>query len=263
MGNARANQNLSQKRPGQAWFVDIACSADKTSKPQLTARDKGEQCSGRRKTGKSFFTGKTAHLSGLEFLVFRVLRSCKHYQHFSREHQMIAGNKVMKATRTSVPTMHKPHTWRLMCSTPVMLPAIAATVVGILAAGCATPPPPPVPPAPDPVAQRIDDALTKAASLPTFTRGAERTVPRAVVEGQSITASFHGDAAVLLKALATARGKEFRILGPRPHLPLIVQVNADAVPLEELLRDVGFQFAQRADLVLTDGAIEIRHRGNR
>ena len=88
MGNARANQNLSQKRPGQAWFVDIACSADKTSKPQLTARDKGEQCSGRRKTGKSFFTGKTAHLSGLEFLVFRVLRSCKHYQHFSREHQV-------------------------------------------------------------------------------------------------------------------------------------------------------------------------------
>ena len=168
-------------------------------------------------------------------------------------------NQVMK--KTPVPAVYKPHTFSR--SKFALAPLMTALAAALCAAGCAVPPPQPMPPAPDPVAQRIDDALMKAASLPDFTRGAERAVPRAVVTGSTITASFHGDAAVLLKAVATARGKEFRVLGPRPHLPLIVQVNATGVPFEELLRDVGFQFAQRADLALTDSAIEIRHRGNR
>lgn len=170
--------------------------------------------------------------------------------------------QVMRAEQANqVPAMHKPHTCKRTTSRASVL--LATLVAAAIGAGCSTPAPAPVPPAPDPVAQRIDDALTKAATLPEFTRGAERTVPQAIVAGETITASFHGDAAVLLKALATARGKEFRVLGPRPHLPLIVQVNATGVPFEELLRDVGFQFAQRADLALTDSAIEIRHRGNR
>jgi defect-in-organelle-trafficking protein DotD len=166
-----------------------------------------------------------------------------------------------------VPTVAKPHTkaespdpaWGGL-KTALVLTALAAITA---LAGCAAPPPAPVPPAPDQVAQRIDDALSKVASLPEFTRGTERPVPQVVLADNTITASFHGDAAVLLKALATARGKEFRVQGPRPHLPLIVQVNASAVPLEAILRDIGYQFAQRADLVLADGHIEIRYRGNR
>jgi hypothetical protein len=171
-------------------------------------------------------------------------------------------NQVMHEDQTpAVPAIDKLRTiyrWK-----SVVKRLVTALAPVLLVAGCATPAPPPVPPAPDPVAQRIDDALTKVAALPEFTRGAERVVPQAIVAGQTITASFHGDAAVLLKALATARGKEFRVLGPHPHLPLIVQINAAAVPFEELLRDVSFQFAQRADLALTDTAIEIRYRGNR
>ncbi len=168
----------------------------------------------------------------------------------------------------SVPTVAKLHTYQRESrqtewaglKTALILTALSAITA---LAGCAAPPTAPIPAAPDQVAQRIDDALAKAASLPDFTRGAERPVPQVVLTDNTITASFHGDAATLLKALAAARGKEFRVQGPRPHLPLIVQVNVSAVTMEALLRDIGYQFAQRADLVLADGHIEIRYRGNR
>jgi defect-in-organelle-trafficking protein DotD len=136
--------------------------------------------------------------------------------------------------------------------------------MGVLAQqACMTPAPVAPPPAVDPIAQRIDQGLAKASSLQEFTRGADRaaSAPTPAVDRATVTVSFHGDAAQLLRGVAAARGKELRVRGPLPHLPLIVQVNAVGLAYEEFLKDVGYQFGQRADLVLSDGHIEIRYRG--
>jgi defect-in-organelle-trafficking protein DotD len=144
----------------------------------------------------------------------------------------------------------------------------ALLVLALALQACTSTPPaaPPAPAAPDPVAQRIDQGLAKVSQLPDFTRGADQASkpPAAALGGAAaatVTVTYLGEAAVMLRSVATARGKQFRVTGPKPHLPLMVQVRAVNVPYEEFLKDLGLQFGQRADLVLSDGHIEIRYRG--
>lgn len=128
--------------------------------------------------------------------------------------------------------------------------------------GCQTVAPAHPPPEPDSVGQRIDSALQRVDRLAPFTRSPDQVAPDPRLE-DTITTTFHGDAAVLLRRLAQVRGTTLRVHGPKPHLPLLVQISAVDVPYEDFLRDIGYQFGQRADLVLADGHIEIRYRGHR
>lgn len=136
---------------------------------------------------------------------------------------------------------------------------VVAAALGASMSGCQTAPPRPAP-EPGAIERRIDAALQRIAERPQFTRGADYAAPAPGL-ADAITTTYHGDAAVLLRAVASARGKTLKVHGPKPHLPLVVQVTAVNVPYEDFLRDVGYQFGQRADLVLGDGFIEIRYRG--
>lgn len=137
---------------------------------------------------------------------------------------------------------------------------LAALAAVAAATGCASPPPPPPAPEVDPIADRLKASIVEVRSLPAFTKNADNKAP-APAYGALVTASFQGDAAQLLKRIADARGLELKIRGPKPYLPLIVHVDAVNQPIEEFLKDVGYQFGQRADLVLGAGALEIRYRG--
>jgi len=133
-----------------------------------------------------------------------------------------------------------------------------------LVAGCAVTPPPKTPSAPDRVKTSLDEVLARDTVLPPHSVAADVKAVPAKMAGERITIrSYVGDASNLLSRLAKARGMSFRVNGPEPRLPLLVTVDVESVGLEDLLAQVGFQFGQRADLVLGDSHIEIRYRGIR
>lgn len=138
------------------------------------------------------------------------------------------------------------------------LPILAA--VAILA-GCATPPPPP-PEAPDESKVLLDGALQRAEGLPASTSSASAKPQDPKLGEARFSMNYAGEGKVLLKQVAAARGLQFRVTGPQPHLPLFVIVDQKDVSFEDLLRDVGAQFGQRARLALTNTSIEVRYREN-
>lgn len=154
--------------------------------------------------------------------------------------------------------MHQASFTPYTCRAPIRAAVALAAIV--FSVGCATPPPPAAPPVSDPIADRLQEAIVKISALPEFTRSADNQAPAAQL-GALVTASFQGDAAQLLRRVADARGMELKIRGPKPYLPLVVHVDAVNQPIDDFLKDVGYQFGQRADLVVADGAIEIRYRG--
>jgi len=125
--------------------------------------------------------------------------------------------------------------------------------------GCASPPPAP-PPAPDESRKLIEQAIARSAALPAGTASADAKMPPAEMAKGGMYITFAGEAKDLLRRVAVARGLAFRVRGPQPHLPLFVIVEVKNVPFEEFLADVGAQFGQRADLALTNDAIEVRYR---
>lgn len=145
---------------------------------------------------------------------------------------------------------------------------VAMLVAGAAAllAGCATPPAPPAG-EPDPAAVRLQDLLAQKDAMNPATASADAakadSKPEAKAKGMAgtrMTLSFAGNAPELLRPLAAARGLQFRVTGPQPHLPLFVLVDQKEAALEDVLRDVAAQFGQRASLALTDSAIEVRYR---
>lgn len=135
--------------------------------------------------------------------------------------------------------------------------------VGLVAmlTGCATPPAP-APVAPDQAAVAIDKLLS-SNPVPSHGRSAEARAQPARMSGATMTVkNYVGEGAVLLKKVADARGLKFRLSGPEPRLPLLVFVDVEGATFEDFLRDVGYQFGQRADVIMAaDGALEIRYRG--
>lgn len=130
-----------------------------------------------------------------------------------------------------------------------------------LLAGCATHTP--LPPAqPDETKVLLDGALKRAQELPRSTSSASAGPDTPHLHEGRFSMNYAGEGRVLLKQVAAARGLQFRVLGPQPHLPLFVIVEMKDGSLEDLLRDVGSQFGQRADLALTNAAIEVRYRAN-
>lgn len=115
----------------------------------------------------------------------------------------------------------------------------------------------------DPVVGQLERSIRLVkTSEQEFSRSADSAgqPPEAVLAGNSLTVTYMGEAQVLIAALARAQGKEAVVLGKHPRLPLPVVVNAKDETLLSLARDIGSQFGQRADLVLTDKTIEIRYR---
>lgn len=114
----------------------------------------------------------------------------------------------------------------------------------------------------DPALASVDGAIERSTKdLPEFT-AASTAAPKAAKEkGPTISLDYAGEAKVLLKRLAVANGMSFAVLGPQPYLPLFVVVNVKDSSLHDVLRDIGEQLGERADLALGDKSIEVRYRG--
>lgn len=139
--------------------------------------------------------------------------------------------------------------------------ALAGSLVGALG-GCAAPVKL-APSGPDPVASALNNAIAQQNQAAAFTRTADTKAAPAQLDKAdgNITVSYRGEAADLMRRIALAQGLSFRVEGPLPHLPLYVAIDATDMRLVDLCREVGMQFGQRADLVLTPRSIEIRYRG--
>lgn len=138
----------------------------------------------------------------------------------------------------------------------------ATALTAMLLAACSTPPPVPAPAAPDASKLLLDSAIKRADALPAST-SSEAAKPAPVrAQDAKFSMNYAGEGKVLLKQVAAARGLQFNVHGPQPHLPLFVIVDLKDVTFEDLLRDVGSQFGGRAALALTNTAIEVRYRAN-
>jgi hypothetical protein len=134
-------------------------------------------------------------------------------------------------------------------------------VVAAVLEGCATPAPP-QPEQRDESRALLDGALKRAETLPASTASANAKGDTPQTQDARFSMNYAGEGRVLLKQVAAARGLQFRVVGAQPHLPLFVIVDMKDGSLEELLRDVGAQFGQRANLALTNTAIEVRYGAN-
>lgn len=139
----------------------------------------------------------------------------------------------------------------------------AALLAITVLAGCATPPPPPPKPQADPARDSLMRLLADGQALPAHADSADVAARPAAMAGDLVTIrGYAGSAQNLLSRFARARGMKFEETGPYPRLPLLVVVDVTSMPLEDFLSVVGRQFGQRAALVLGDGRLEIRYRGN-
>lgn len=134
--------------------------------------------------------------------------------------------------------------------------AVAAALLAL--AGCATPPAPT--PSSDPVAVQLDRLFQKSANQAAFTGSADAKAPAPRMAEGKLWVTWRGDANDLLKNLEPVTGQKLSVTGPTPRLPLYVQVHALGVPVDEVMRDIGYQLGQRADLVLLPSGVEIRYR---
>lgn len=82
----------------------------------------------------------------------------------------------------------------------------------------------------------------------------------ASLNGNTMTVIWEGDAAEILKRIAIAQKLEFRLTGPQPRLPLPVFLKLRQATLTDALSQIGEQCGGRAEVVLTDSAIELRSK---
>ena len=78
---------------------------------------------------------------------------------------------------------------------------------------------------------------------------------------QPITVRWSGPIEQIGKALADRAGMQFRVTGIAPPAPVTVSLDVYQMPLVEVLKSVGLQAGQRADLAVDGraGVIEIRY----
>ncbi len=76
---------------------------------------------------------------------------------------------------------------------------------------------------------------------------------------QPVTIRWSGPVEQITRELAERAGMRFRVKGPVPAVPLVVNVDAYQLPIIHVLRDVGLQAGTRADLAVdpSSGIIEI------
>jgi defect-in-organelle-trafficking protein DotD len=90
-------------------------------------------------------------------------------------------------------------------------------------------------------------------------------VPDPSTYGMNIPTSIDWDGPIqpLAQQIANAANYKLRVLGRRPSIPVIVSVSAHNEPLGDILRDVGYQSKNRAQIVVfpSTHVIELRYKG--
>ncbi len=113
---------------------------------------------------------------------------------------------------------------------------------------------------PDKSKDALETVINRAATEKPETASSDTQVKPALMTGAALSVDFAGDAKTLVRQLAAARGLTYTVTGPEPRLPLFVVVNSKNVDFTSLMRDIGGQFGQRADIVLSPKNVEIRYR---
>jgi defect-in-organelle-trafficking protein DotD len=116
---------------------------------------------------------------------------------------------------------------------------------------------------PDPVSLMLADAADKASkSLETLAsieqyrtpQGGVSTIPNAPAElRRGMSVQWVGPAEPLIKTIADKASYEYIVLGDQPPAPIVISVDAQNKQIIDVLRDIGLQMGQRADLKV-DGA---------
>ena len=125
---------------------------------------------------------------------------------------------------------------------------------------------------PDLVGTRIAQAAEKASKALEAMSGIEQqrspiapaandysSAPPSMM--QPITIRWTGPIEQITQTLASRAGLQYRIIGHPPAVPLTVVVDVYQKPLVEVLRSIGLQAGQRADINLDAqaGVIEIKY----
>ncbi len=78
---------------------------------------------------------------------------------------------------------------------------------------------------------------------------------------QPVTLRWSGPIDQVARTLAERAGMRFRIVGRKPDIPLVVNIDAYQQPILHVLRDVGLQAGSRADLSVNqnEGVVEVRY----
>lgn len=113
---------------------------------------------------------------------------------------------------------------------------------------------------PDPVSLRLATAVDRASTALQQLAAVEQkraggstiqSVPQAPVQlMRSVTLDWSGPIAPLVEKLANRAGYRFQVQGDEPAVPVVVNVTAVEKPVIEVLRDIGLQSGQRADIVV-------------
>ncbi|CAN7751649.1 DotD/TraH family lipoprotein [Duganella sp. LjRoot269] len=133
-----------------------------------------------------------------------------------------------------------------------------AVAIGAVLVGCA---------AEHPMEKPVDDSPGVRLSIQAAIKRADEskeamidaTVP-ASLAGDTMTVIWEGDAAEILKRIATAQKLTFKNTGPQPRLPLPVFIKLRNVTLAQALEAIGEQCGGRADVVLNESSIELRSK---
>ncbi|MGE4350871.1 MAG: DotD/TraH family lipoprotein [Bdellovibrionales bacterium] len=125
---------------------------------------------------------------------------------------------------------------------------------------------------PDLVSLRLAEAAEKAASALDTLSGIEQqrepqlpqpddysTAPPALT--QLITVRWAGPVEQMLESLADRSGMQFKTVGARASVPVLVTLDVYQKPLIEVLHDLGLQAGRRADITVnsSNNTIEIRY----
>ena len=126
----------------------------------------------------------------------------------------------------------------------------------------------------DPVSARLAVAAEKAASaLDVMSRVEQARSPAEVMPvipdppqelRQATTVSWNGPVESVGRLLAELAGYDFIVLGHPPPTPVIVEITAVDEPVIEILRDVGLQMGNLADINVNAQArrIEVHYASN-
>lgn len=111
---------------------------------------------------------------------------------------------------------------------------------------------------PDPVALRLAAAVDRASSaLQTLASVEQARNPSAQIQmppsapqelRRTMSFDWVGPIEPVARRLADRAGYDFRVNGDRPPAPVVVSLQAREKSVIELLRDVGLQAGQRADI---------------
>lgn len=85
--------------------------------------------------------------------------------------------------------------------------------------------------------------------------------PDAIGMAQLTSLDWTGPIEPLVRKIAATSHYHVRILGKAPAIPVLVTINADNVPLADILRDVTYQVTKKADILIYPASrtIELRY----